>query len=416
MDVERFDLGKLARLQAENPPDRKVKPGASVIMSRQSILLVDDEPRNVRLLEGMLYAEPYELLVAHSGAEALEMIARTPPDLILLDVMMPGLNGFEVCKRIKSDPAYRMIPVVVVTALSDVGDRIEAMQAGADDFLSKPIDAAELIVRVRSLLRIRQLYAEVERVTAQRLRVMAGIAHDIRSPLNALNLSIELLADKLPPEESLKPLWKNINTCVQHIRMLTNDLLNYYQTESGQFKLNLASVRMADLITDIFAVAAPIAQEKNVNLYIDPVPDTTVEADQNALTQVLLNLLTNAVKYTDPQGEVRLIVHDLAQNTYTLPLQHYPPMLALPSNGIVVEISDTGHGINPEDFSRVFTEFDRLEARDMEGLGLGLAVSQRLIRRHGGEIWFTSEPGRGSTFAFFLPLSHTAGIDVQADR
>jgi signal transduction histidine kinase len=410
----RSDLGSLVRLRAENPRDKQVEHNALAIMSRQSVLLVDDEPRNVRLLEGMLYAEPYELLVAHSGTEALETIARQLPDLILLDVMMPGLSGFEVCKRIKSDPAYRMIPVVMVTALSDVEDRIEAMQAGADDFLSKPIDAAELIVRVRSLLRIRQLYAEVERVTAQRLRVMAGIAHDIRSPLNALNLSIELLADKLPPEESLQPLWKNINVCIQHIRMLTNDLLNYYQTESGQFKLNLAAVRMADLITDIFAVAVPIAQEKNVNLFTNPVPDTIVEADQNALTQVLLNLLTNAIKYTDPQGEVRLTVYDLAQRTYDLPLQHYPPVLALPGSGIVIEVSDTGHGIDPEDFSRVFTEFDRLEASDTDGLGLGLAVSQRLIRRHGGEIWFTSEPGRGSTFAFFLPPNHTAGLDLQA--
>jgi two-component system sensor histidine kinase/response regulator len=414
MDVRRFEPGDLAQLRAETTHDRKVEHDALAIMSRPSVLLVDDEPRNVRLLEGMLYAEPYELLVAHSGAEALETIARRPPDLILLDVMMPGLSGFEVCKRIKGDPAYRMIPVVMVTALSDVGDRIEAMQAGADDFLSKPIDAAELIVRVRSLLRIRQLYGEVERVTAQRLRVMAGIAHDIRSPLNALTLSIELLADKLPSEENLKPLWKNINTCVQHIRMLTNDLLNYYQTESGQFKLNLAPVHMTDLISGVFAVAAPIAQEKNVNLFIDPVPDTAVEADQNALTQVLLNLLTNAVKYTEPQGEVRLIVHDLAQDTYSLPLQHYPPILALPSSGAVIEISDTGRGINAEDFSRVFTEFDRLEASDREGLGLGLAVSQRLIRRHGGEIWFTSAPGRGSTFAFFLPLNHAAGIDTQA--
>ena len=378
-------------------------------MNRQSVLLVDDEPRNVRLLEGMLYAEPYELLAAHSGAQALETMAQTPPDLVLLDVMMPGMSGFEVCKRIKSDPAYRMIPVVMVTALSDVADRIEAMQAGADDFLSKPIDAAELIVRVRSLLRVRQLNAEVERVTAERLRVMAGIAHDIRSPLNALALSIELLSDKVPQEERLKPLWKNINTCVQQIRLLTNDLMNYYQTESGQFKLSLSQTNLPELINSAFVVAAPIAQEKSINLFVDPVPDIDAEADQGALTQVILNLLTNAIKYTETGGKVMLTVHDLSANGYRLPVEHYPPMLTLPTRGIVVEIADTGRGIAPEDFSRVFTEFDRLSADDLEGVGLGLAVSQRLIRQHGGEIWLTSQPGEGSTFAFFLPLKRTTG-------
>jgi two-component system cell cycle response regulator len=197
----------------------RAKSGVRESMNRQRLLIVDDEPRNVRLLEGMLYGEPYELIPAHSGAEALDLIGKNPPDLVLLDVMMPDINGFEVCKQIKSDPNRRMIPVVMVTALSDVKDRIEAMQAGADDFLSKPIDATELIVRVRSLVRVRQLYAEVERATAQRLAVMAGIAHDIRSPLNALMLSMELLADRLPQDERLIPIWTNFTACVEQIRM-----------------------------------------------------------------------------------------------------------------------------------------------------------------------------------------------------
>ncbi len=373
---------------------------------RQTLLIVDDEPRNVRLLEGMLYSEPYKLAVAHNGTKALDLIQQTPPDLVLLDVMMPGMSGFEVCKQIKSDPEHRMIPVVMVTALSDVSDRIEAMQAGADDFLTKPIDAAELIVRVRSLVRVRQLYSEVERVTAQRLRVMAGIAHDIRSPLNALILSMELLADRLPKDEQLTPLWANITTCVEHIRMLSNDIMQYYQMEAGQFQLNYSRCDLSFVTDSAVAVATPIANEKGINFTVEPAPQIALEMDQGAITQVLLNLLTNAIKYTEPGGDVRLRIYDLSRGDYTLPPHQYPPVLALPSVGIIVAISDTGRGISPDDFSRIFNEFDRIKTENdtTEGVGLGLAVSQRLIRLHGGEIWFTSTPGHGSTFSFFLPL------------
>ncbi len=373
---------------------------------RQSLLIVDDEPRNVRLLEGMLYSEPYELLTAHNGAEALEIMQRELPDLVLLDVMMSGMSGFEVCKQIKSDPDRRMIPVVMVTALSDVSDRIEAMQAGADDFLTKPIDAAELIVRVRSLVRIRQLYAEVERMTAQRLRVMAGIAHDIRSPLNALMLSMELLADKLPQDQQLSALWTNITTCVGHIRMLGNDIMQYYQMEAGQFKLNYTRCDLSFIIDSVMAVASPIANEKGINLVVESAPQLALDMDQSAIAQVLLNLLTNAIKYTDPGGDVKLRVFDLSCGDYMLPPHHYPPVLALPPNGIVLEVADTGRGISAEDFGRIFNEFDRIKSdeQEVEGVGLGLAVSQRLVRLHGGEIWFTSVAGQGSTFSFFLPL------------
>jgi two-component system sensor histidine kinase/response regulator len=375
-------------------------------MNRQRLLIVDDEPRNVRLLEGMLYGEPYELIPAHGGAEALDLIAKDPPDLVLLDVMMPDIDGFEVCRQIKSDPARRMIPVVMVTALSEVSDRVEAMQAGADDFLSKPIDATELIVRVRSLVRVRQLYAEVEHVTAQRLAVMAGIAHDIRSPLNALMLSMELLADRLPKDERLIPLWTNITTCVEHIRMLSNDLMRYYQIEAGKFQLTYTRCELSSLIDLAIAVATPIADDKGIHLSVDSVPQLTLEVDQSAMTQVILNLLTNAIKYTDAGGQVRLKPFDLSQGGYSLPPDHYPPVLTLPSCGVVIQIADTGQGIAPQDFERIFTEFDRLKASDTEteGVGLGLPVSQRLVGLHGGEIWFTSAVGLGSTFAFFLPL------------
>jgi signal transduction histidine kinase len=370
------------------------------------VLIVDDEPRNIRTVEGMLYAEQYELVGALTGEEALDAIHEIPPDIVLLDVMLPGLNGFEVCQQIKSNPTYRAIPVVMVTALNEVGDRVKAMQAGADDFLSKPVDATELIVRVRSLLRVRQLFAEVERVTAERLRFMAGVAHDIRSPLASLVLNLEMLADRVPDDDKSRVIWSRINNCVEMIRMLAEDTMHYYQLESGQYQLNLADYSLYDIVEAASAIAAPLAAEKEIAFNVGNAPDLTLTIDRSAVIQVLLNLLTNAINYTPERGHVMLCLHDLAANSYHLPENHYPPILTLPNSGVVVEVIDNGRGIAAEDSDRIFHEFDRTASHTEEnnGVGLGLPVSQRLVRLHGGEIWFTSEPGQGSTFAFFLPL------------
>ncbi len=371
------------------------------------VLMVDDEPRNLRTLKGMLYGEPYELVGVLTGEEALEVIHQNPPDLVLLDVMLPRMDGFEVCQQIKSNPNYRMIPVVMVTALNDVGDRIRAMQAGADDFLSKPVDATELILRVRTLLRVRQLFTEVERVTAERLRFMAGVAHDIRSPLASLVLNLEMLADKVPQDEKIQHIWGRINNCVEMIRMLAEDTMHFYQIESGQFQLTLGDYALAEIVESAAAIAAPLAAEKGIEFSVGAVPDVTVRLDRSAVIQVILNLLTNSINYTSSDGEVMLCLHDLTTNEYGLPVNHYPPVLTLPQNGVVIEVVDTGRGIAQEDYERIFREFDRTSAHpspDENGVGLGLAVSQRLVRMHGGEIWFTSELGQGTAFAFFIPL------------
>ncbi len=377
----------------------------SITNNHPRILIVDDEPRNIRLLEGILYSEPYQLLTARSGNVALDIVQSENPDVILLDIMMPNMSGYDVCRQIKSMPTYRMIPIVMVTALQEVGDRIKAMEAGADDFLSKPIDATELIVRVRSLVRVRQLYSEVERITAERLRFMAGVAHDIRSPLNALNLNLELIAEKIPRTEEIDRLWARASTCVDRISILASDIMNYYQTEAGKFELEFADCRIAVLIQDVLDIAQPIAEERGISLQVaEPLPDIELLIDQSAIAQVLLNLLTNAIKYTSPPGEVTLRVHDLSTSTYHLPVNHYPPVLALPVEGIVFEVEDTGQGIEGNEFEQVFSEFDRLRATSTEGVGLGLPVSQRLVRLHQGAIWFSSIANEGSTFAFFLPL------------
>lgn len=370
---------------------------------QKRILLVDDDPRNLRLLEGMLYTEPYSLLTATSGQEALAVVENESPDLVLLDIMMPGMSGYEVCQTIKSQPSTRMIPVVMVTALHEVNDRIQAMEAGADDFLSKPIDAAELIVRVRSLLKLRSLYLDLERVTAERLQFMAGVAHDIRSPLNALILNMDMLGKLLDQNDpKIQRIWTRVNTCSVRIDLLAHDVMNYYRTEAGQFVLDIKETGLYHVVQTAHDVVAAMAEEKQIRLQMAGSLSMVIPMDEQAIVQVLVNLLTNAIEYADASSHVMLQVYNLADTDYQLPETHYPPIMLLPSRGLVLEVQNTGSAIAVADYIKVFQEFVRLTTQQ-QGVGLGLSVSQRLVRLHGGEIWVSSRAGEGTTFAFFLP-------------
>lgn len=370
---------------------------------QKRILLVDDDPRNLRLLEGMLYAEPYHLLTATSGREALMVVENESPDLVLLDIMMPGMSGYEVCQTIKSQPSTRMIPVVMVTALHEVNDRIQAMEAGADDFLSKPIDAAELIVRVRSLLKLRSLYLDLERVTAERLQFMAGVAHDIRSPLNALILNMDMLGNLLDQNDpKIQRIWTRINTCSVRIDLLAHDVMNYYRTEAGQFVLDIKEMGLHHVVQTAYDIVAAMAEEKQIRVQMVGSLSMAIPMDEQAIVQVLVNLLTNAIEYAEASGHVMLQAYNLADGDYQLPETHYPPVMLLPSRGLVLEVQNTGSTIAVADYIKVFQEFVRLTTQQ-QGVGLGLSVSQRLVRLHGGEIWVSSRAGEGTTFAFFLP-------------
>jgi signal transduction histidine kinase len=216
-----------------------------------------------------------------------------------------------------------------------------------------------------------------------------------------------MLSSNLPQDERTDRIWRRITTCVEMIKMLAEDTMHYYQIEAGQFHLTLDNYHLSDIVESAATIAMPIAVEKGVQFSIGAVPAMQLHVDRSAVIQIMLNLLTNAINYTQPEGQVWLCLHDLVVSDYALPLNHYPPVLALPNAGLLVEVIDTGQGIAPEDHERIFREFDRSSAQhtpDEKGVGLGLPVSQRLVRLHGGEIWFISEPGQGTTFAFFIPL------------
>jgi signal transduction histidine kinase len=391
------------------------------------VLIVDDEPHNRQLLEVMLKPEGFLLLSAASGEEALAVVARQPPDLILLDVMMPGMDGYQVAGRIKGDAATSNIPVIMLTALDDRNARMLGLGAGADDFLTKPVERAELLVRVRNLLRIKAygdklrgtlaaLESANERLAAAlaeagEARLMAerannaktsflrAMSHELRTPLNAISGYTEILElgirGVVNPEQS-KDLGR-IKRAAAYLLRLINDVLTVARLE-GARPLNLISIPVNPMLAEVEGLCALQAKANGVALSITPCAgEVYVSADAERFQQILLNLITNAIKFTPTSGSIAVTSDD---ETGMLRLR----------------VKDTGVGVRAIDIDRVFEPFvqiDRhLTTATQQGVGLGLSISRELARAMHGDLTLQSIEGIGSTFTLTLPLASDATLNL----
>ena len=255
--------------------------GRKPVVKTPTILIVDDEERNIKLLKAMLMAENYHLCGAVSGREALKIVADTPPDLILLDVMMAEIDGFEVCRRLKQDEKTRVIPILMVTALREKEHRIRAMEVGADDFLSKPVDPTELLIRVKSLLRIKSYHddllnsygeiAEKNEKVDELERIKDGltqmIIHDLRNPLTAISLNIRLILmeNQNFSERQLRKMKKCYSYC-EELGQLIQSLLDINRIEEGRLKLHKEETNLTELIDEVLEQFSPKTEEKQISL------------------------------------------------------------------------------------------------------------------------------------------------------
>jgi signal transduction histidine kinase len=381
------------------------------------ILIVDDERHNRELLEVMLLPEGYVLTSAASGAEALAMIAREPPDLILLDVMMPDMDGYQVVTKIKADPGTNSIPVIMVTALDDRNARMVGLTAGAEDFLAKPVDRGELLVRVRNLLRLKAYGDKLQRTLgalesalaeASEARLMAdhansaktqflrAMSHELRTPLNAISGYAELLEMGIRGVvnvEQAKDLGR-IKRAAAYLLRLINDVLTVARLE-GARPLHVISIAVNPVLAEVEGLCALQAKAKGVRLTVNQCdPDVAVAADAERFQQILLNLITNAIKFTTT-GDV-----DLTCDT--------------DGSTVRVRVKDTGVGVSVLDIDRVFEPFvqvDReLTTATQQGVGLGLSISRELARAMHGDLMLQSTEGVGSTFTLTLPLASEASL------
>ncbi len=373
------------------------------------VLVVEDDPGVREALLMLLGDAGYRVRSVPDGVAGLECLEQEEVDLLLLDLMLPGVDGLEVCRRVRARASDLYLPIVMLTALTDEARRHAGFAAGADDYVAKPFDADELLDRVRVWLRTRErLQSAHGRLAAERARIeqrnrelaratqaksefLAAISHELRTPLNSILGFSELLLDDssgtLLPSQRQRFL-RNIDQSGRHLLSLVNDLLDLSKIEAGHIELSPEAFEVTTSLRAVAAGIRPLAEKKDLVLVTDVGPGvTTVYADEGRFKQVLYNLLSNAVKFTPEGGRVETTVRRL-------------------EDAVELVVADTGVGIAPEDQERIFEPFqqlDRSAARRQEGTGLGLALARRLVELQGGRIWVDSVPGRGSRFGFTVP-------------
>ncbi|MBD2606746.1 HAMP domain-containing histidine kinase [Scytonema hofmannii FACHB-248] len=359
------------------------------------ILAVDDTPDNLILVETILESEGFEIDLVADGITALQQIAESPPDLILLDVMMPGIDGYEVTRRIRNNPQLPYIPILLITAFTE-SSVVEGLDAGADDFIRKPFDTDELLARVRSLLRLKHSLDEQQKMARQREDFVSRMTHDLRTPLVAsdrmLNLFQQEIFCKISPE--MKQAIAVMIRSNHNLTQMVNNLLEVYRFEAGKKTLNSEICNLPEMLIEVVEELNPIANDKGLTLKVDTSGLEKVSENPGIVTgdrlefrRVFSNLIGNAIKFTDTGG-IETRISESAQNN--------------DKNLVTIEIEDTGYGIAAEDQTTIFERF-RQGRNKRAGSGLGLHLSRLIVETHGGTIEVFSELGKGSVFTVRLP-------------
>lgn len=360
-------------------------------VKKDNILVVDDVYDNLLLLEAVLQEDDYEIILAEDSKTALTIVEQSPPDLILLDIMMPELDGYEFTRRIRQNKTLPYIPVLLITAhiYSSV---VEGLDAGADDFIRKPFDPDELNARVRSLLRLKHTMDERDHMASLREDFVSRFTHDLRTPLAAANRVLKLMREGMF-SSGTPEFTQVINTMIgsnQDLLAMVNTLLEVYRHEAGCKNLQFSSLDIQELVQEVAQELKPLAEEKklvlktemegNLNPEVEIV--TKLMGDRIELRRVLTNIIGNAIKFTTT-GYVEI-------------------SLSLDANNFLIKIQDTGPGIPQQDQANLFERF-RPGKHKSSGSGLGLYLSRYIIESHQGSINVQSQPGQGSTFTISLP-------------
>jgi two-component system, sensor histidine kinase and response regulator len=365
------------------------------------ILVVDDAPDNVLLVQTILEEEGYEISSADNGFSALSLIEKSPPDLLLLDVMMPGMDGYEVTQRLKLNKELPFIPILLITA-HDSASVVQGLDLGADDFIRKPVEMDELLARVRSLLRLKHSVDERDSIALQREDFVSRLAHDLRTPLVAADRMLTLMQQGALGEIS-PPMGEAFGTMVRSNRNLismVNMLLEVYRYEAGRKSLSFAPVDLQQLVSEVIQELAPLADAKDLSLKFDLTSDADSAAiakypgDRLELHRLLTNLIGNAIKFTD-SGSI-----DIRMKAVNSP--NFGGLKNQPLAWVIMEIQDTGPGISDEEQAKLFERFGS-GTHKKSSTGLGLHLCRQIVEAHRGTIEAQSELGKGTLFVVRLP-------------
>ncbi|HWZ89540.1 MAG TPA: response regulator [Polyangiaceae bacterium] len=358
-----------------------------------SVLVVDDTVDNLRLLTGVLEQMGHEVRPVTSGPQALVAARHSPPDLVLLDVTMPEMTGYEVCARFKADPQLKDIPVIFLTALSDIADKVKAFEVGGIDYITKPFHLEEVQARVRTHLALRSAtvqlsrsYAKLQQLEQLREDLVHMVVHDMRSPLTVLSVHLEFLKNecqKLSPEAA-GDLQAAIQGAQQVARM-ANDLLDVSRLEEGKLNLKLAEHDLGGLAEKVRSSLSGFERGRTIELEL--MAPTVAVCDSGLVQRILENLVSNAIKHTPSGSTIRISVGSRDRRA-------------------LVAVSDQGPGVPVEARQRIFEKFGVVSTRQQDryhSAGLGLAFCKLAVEAHGGTIGVDPREPTGSIFWFELP-------------
>ncbi|CAD7770876.1 Sensor histidine kinase RcsC [Candidatus Methanoperedenaceae archaeon GB37] len=360
------------------------------------ILVVDDNPQNLRVLGSMLKENGYRVALAENGIEAVKYAADKHPDLILLDIMMPEMDGIETCKRLKADDRTAEIPVIFITALTDTEDKLRAFNAGGVDYITKPFVLEEVMARVDVNIKrkeveekLKQANIELKRADKLKTQFLSLVSHELRTPVTPITAQLQMMLAGYFGEVTEKQK-KSIEMVLRNtarLDRLIGDILDISKLESGAMKFVMAKADLNETVEHAVEIMESNARKKNITITLkeDKIPEIVFDKDR--IAQVVINLVNNAIKFTDPGGTIDICL-----------LNH--------TNYAIVKVTDNGIGIKKEDLERIFVPFEQVDSsmtRKYDGSGLGLSICKGIVASHGGEIWVESEAGKGSTFQFTLP-------------
>lgn len=376
---------------------------ADASLKGMKILIVDDSPENIAILERTLGQEGFVMAVSTSGADTLDIAPKFMPDLILLDVMMPGLNGFETCQRLKADSLTKNIPVIFLTARTSNEDTIKGFECGAVDYIQKPYQIDEVLVRVRTQLKIvsllthyqkfqdilNQYVKDLQRSNSDLNQFAAMASHDLQEPLRKISYFSDKLEKflNLGNENSGASKWlAKIQNSIDKMDSLIHSLLQFSRV--GQVH-PFEQVNLEDLVSEVLTDLEPRIRENGGTVLVGSLP--TVEADRVQMRQLFQNLISNGIKFHRKEEPPRI---------------HIKSSRCKQSNMWIITVQDNGIGFNEKYLSKIFQPFQRLCGKDeFEGNGMGTAICHKIIENHHGTITAQSVPNQGSTFIVSLPES-----------
>ncbi|MBU1420826.1 MAG: response regulator [Proteobacteria bacterium] len=363
-----------------------------LISPSHTVLIVDDNQVNLNLLRTTLQGVNYTVIAASSAEEALELIRTQSPDIILLDVMMPDMDGFSLCRQLKQDEDFSDIPVIFLTSLSRKAHIVEGFNAGGHDYIVKPFNRQELLARVRNHIHLYDMLLENKRLTRlseeasrSKSEFLASMSHEIRTPLNSIIGMAEVLAET-PLTVEQHNYVSIFRSAGESLLEIINDILDLSKIEAGQTELESIDFHLPTLLNSVVSILSVRAaeQKSHISIHIHSDVPHAISSDPTRLRQILINLVGNAVKFTE-NGAVEIAVKSNSLST------------------LLFSIKDNGIGI-PKDKQQLifesFTQADSLTTRKYGGTGLGLTICQKLVRIMGGSIWLESIPKKGSVFFF----------------